>query len=295
MSTMPALDRMTMRDFLTAPDSPLFADLTPEILDWHVNGDGDRIARLAPLSNAHMPLATIDTYATFNGDSWLDGECQYLADDVRAWLDYPLNGHVEWEPEYGRDFDVTYDHGDIVRALAEESAAIVTDMADWIVSAEAVSVSSPAYYNFETDGYLAELTLNLNALADAMDAAPIGDGTVGDMVTHMHDAWRSRDGFISYVAGRIDADPIGYALIGYIQHLLSDESDAGDEYRYAMWENEYDVYTEHARVTITPEGYARLYEAITGHEYEGDDMENDDDLISALPPTQDETIPGLTA
>lgn len=236
-----------------------------------LNEDGTVTFRIIP-SNWHAYNISPDTYQSFNGDSWLESEHEYLSEHYGV--------PIGWR-EGELDVDVTYDHKAIVRALAEVAADWIRDTLwqnglDSISNVHVVDSWSPAYYNFQSDGFEVELTCDpeeLRALTEGFDVD-----------AHAHDHYRSYDGFLSYVTGRLE-DPEWRAQYDgefRVEHLLAHADDPdvhGREWIMALAEAEYEVYSEHTTIEV-------------GRDYRDSGYSFSElfEWAEALTPTQDETL-----
>ena len=95
--------------------------------------------------------ATIDTYNTFTSESTED----YLIEDY--------NSEHGTDCNYD-DFEWTYHHDEIVKELAEARAGQLARDIDGIASVKVLSSHSPDYYNFTTDWFVAEFTVETDTL-----------------------------------------------------------------------------------------------------------------------------------
>lgn len=104
------------------------------------------------INNQDLGLgATIDTYGTFDGEL-IDDE---LIDDYNETHGVSLcYDDFEWE----------YDHKQIVAEIAEARAKELVEDVDCIESIKVLRSGSPAYYNFTTDWFVGEYTIDLDKL-----------------------------------------------------------------------------------------------------------------------------------
>lgn len=206
-----------------------------------LNDDGTVTFRLIP-SNWRRYNVSPDTYQLVNGDSWVESEIEYWSQETGRDLAYD---DLSWE----------YDHPGIVRAFAEVLAAWLTDalMDLGLTSLRDVNVIdtwSPREYNFTSDGFEVEVTCDP---AELRTLTPTFD--VDEWV---HEWYRSCDGFISFVPRRMDDDEwrSGYDAEFRVEHLLltADPRD-DDTWRYALYEDEDEVYRDHTRVAVIEPEY----------------------------------------
>lgn len=93
---------------------------------------------------------TIDTYGMFTGGSVEEMEEQHYID------------------EYGIDpesIDFEYDHAGAVKSLAEASINILwNELREIVENIQLIETNSPRFYNYTTDSYVAEWTINADRL-----------------------------------------------------------------------------------------------------------------------------------
>lgn len=209
--------------------------------------DGHEHVKITLQSNSLRPL-TIDTYQTFSGDSWEESEAEYLQEE------YGLTSEELW------DANVTYDHKGILHDLAEACAVAVLNHT-WDNIIESIKVTgthSPAYYNFETDSFEAQWTLDWTLLKKWMKKWRKRTGqTRTDWV---RENWGSCDGFHSFIyPGRWENpemhDPmrVWASLAIYLQESLKDEEGWWMEIAEAEWE----IYSDHTTRAFTEGSYAQ--------------------------------------
>lgn len=179
----------------------------------------------------------IDTYQMLNGDSWGDSELE--------WLD------SEGQPSDYDDYDWTYDHAGICRDFAAASVAALLDQLDRsiLVDAKVLDVGSPREYNFTSDWYEADWTVDMDALDAWLDAH---EWSLDAYVAEHHGSY---DGFYSHIPGRL-SDPkqrdwtvFFLKLDAYVRAELDT-----DEYNSALWEAETMVYAENTTYTLRDRG-----------------------------------------
>ena len=151
------------------------------------NDDGDTIVTFTLDSNL-LPAINVDTYQSFNGDSWLEYETEYY--------------RTECGMPDDADLDVTYDWDGIIRALGEANIDWLTgEFPEIFQSIEIISTYSPSAYNFETDSFRGVYTVNWTAFLRAYREA--GAKSAHDW---MIERWSSRDGFMSFIPSRWYSD-----------------------------------------------------------------------------------------
>lgn len=266
--------------------------LTAETIDT-VNLERDEEGRLRiHLDSSMLPGVNVDTYQCFNGDSWVDSELHYLSTEgISDWMvDHPAAGRAEVELDWD-DFDWTYDHRAILWALSEAAADGLVryggiTFAQVIMDAEVTGVYSPAAYNFATDSFQTWLTLDTEALTEAL-----GDIDTEDLEAWARDRWASRDGFYSYVPGYFDSEPQWAAVWAAVARVLVDADYDGT---LATAEAELGAYSEHTTVTLNHRGAEKIWEAVTGEEVPDDlDLHDAESLTEALHdrvPVQEEAL-----
>ena len=229
-----------------------------------LNEDGTVTLRMTP-SAWHRYNLSPDTYQSFNGDSWVESELEYLNTESSlserfgsqyADLDYDIDldyDHFTWE----------YDHAGIVRALAEE-------LADWMAetlwgaglesTVKVIDSWSPAYYNFTSDGFEVELTCDpaaLRALTPDFDVDEWG-------AKH----YRSYDGFTSFVTGRLDGDDWHAEYDGgfRVESLLTEEDQhGGQDWVMRLAEAEWEVYSSNVKIEPDVDAIREAILAKYGH------------------------------
>lgn len=100
------------------------------------------------IDNRDLPF-TIDTYATFTLDSETEQEIDYYNETNNTELDYD-------------DFDFSFDMNGYIKHLAQASVAILKDelIGDIVKDIELVDTNSPQFYNYTTDSYTANWTID---------------------------------------------------------------------------------------------------------------------------------------
>lgn len=230
-----------------------------------LNEDGTVTFRMTP-SNWRRYNISPDTYQSFNGDSWVTQEIEYLSEGAGRELSYD---DITW----------TYDHSGIVRDLSQELSnwlhETLWDLGLESVSVELVDTWSPKFYNFQSDGFEVEVTCDpaeLRALTEDFDVDAWGS-----------EWYRSMDGFMSFVTSRLNDDDwrAGYDAEFRIESLLA----AADTYEdrgwfYRLAECEWEVYSSNVVTEIIEPEY--LDSGYTLSELE--------EWAREIAPTQDEVL-----
>lgn len=212
-------------------------------VEKHKDEEGNTIAVISLESNT-LPYVSIDTYQSFTGDSWLENEFEYLAEE---------NPGMEFD---WSNTDVSYNHDGIKQALAEASIeGILGDVDPNIIEGiEYESNWSPAYYNFETDTYTARFTVNWTLLKQWFKESG------KDREEWMRERWSSYDGFHSRMYPGYWNDPDWrpgmkvYATIAmYLEEVLDRESQV-----MAVAEAEWEAYSNNAEITISESDYGDM-------------------------------------
>ena len=275
---------MRLSDFLNS--------LTDETIDTaNLERDSEGQLRIH-LDSSMLPGVNVDTYQSFNGDSWEESELDYYSTEgIPEWLvGHPAAQRAVVELEWD-DFDRTYDHRAILRALSEAAAdGLVHDggvsFDQIIVDVEVTSVYSPTYYNFSTDSFAGWLTLDTEALSESLD-----DIDTEALEDWAQTRWASRDGFHSHIPGYFDNEPQWAMVWAAVARVLVDADYDGT---LATSEAEWEAYGEHTTTTLNHRGAARIWEAITGEEVPDDlDLHDSESLTEALHdriPVQEEAL-----
>lgn len=269
--------------------SDFFQNIDDDVFETGPNGHP-----VIEMSSNLLHGVTVDTYQTFNGDSWLESEIHYMSEEpgaLRHIVDHPaverVTVDVEWE-----DVEVHYDNDAILNALAEAALddLIMGEQCDIILSGEVTSTYSPMYYNFESDSFGADLEIDLEALAVRAD-----DIDVDDLEQWSRDRHRSYDGFMSFVGNWWDGsrDREWVVIWAALDYVLTREDYSG---LLGVAEAEYEIYSEHTTISAEPSLYAKIYTAVTGEDLptdeDGDEVEIEDaaELEALLPDWQEETL-----
>ena len=170
-------------------------------------------------------IGSIDTYGMFTGDS-VDESLINLYNEEHG-TDYGYN-QFEW----------SHDHENIVKDLAECSRNWLVDNVVGSVVKEIGHIEgtfSPREYNFQTDSWEAEWTIDEQALADYIEKNKAD-----------YDAWYAQNSWKEHIDWRENDDPKKQELIilAQLQFYLEHEFDS-ESYNYYMWEMEFDIYAEH--------------------------------------------------
>lgn len=226
-------------------------------LEYAINEDGDRAVKMVIGSNM-LPHITIDTYQMFTSDAYEENEVDYFVNE---------SGY-DLEPD---DLDISYgDHAKVVETLAEWCRDAVGAMcAEHGVAevGEVVSTFSPAAYNFATDSFEAEYTLNLSALMRwGRQREEWGGERLEDAVdSYLRERYSSCDGFISYVIpaldGRYHGDRLATLVWGLFHAWMEFEFDQ-EAWFYAMLEDDYTLWSDFVTFKFTADGYEKNREAV---------------------------------
>lgn len=245
---------------------------------------------LVTIDSAMLPGVNVDTYQSFNGDSWVDSELEWINQEgVPSWLvDHPAAQRAEVQAEWD-DFDWTYDHHAILWALSEAASDELVGAGGLAIPpifhrVELLSVYSPREYNFATDSFNARWQVDTVALVEALD-----DIDVDDLEDWARDRWRSVSGFSSHIPGYFDREhPWAVVWAAVVRVLIDHEYDGF----YGVAEEEWNIYSEHVTITPRPEFFAKVYKAVTGEDLPDDvEVETGDALVALLPPFQEEELP----
>ena len=241
----------------------------PEDFD-HVdllNDDGTVTLRMTP-SAWHVHNMSPDTYQSFTGEPWEQSEIDYFNSEglhdafgeQYAGLDVEVNrlgttltyDHFVWD----------YNHAGIVRDLSEELAnwmgETLHDAGLELVSVEVRDTWSPKEYNFVSDG------IEVNLTCDPAELRALTEGFDVDEWADKH--YRSRDGFMSFVTGRMnDADWHAIYHGEFRVESILAAWDVERDWVMRLAEAEYEVYSKN--VTVTPD-VEKIRDSI-GHEESG--------------------------
>jgi len=180
------------------------------------------------LDNRDLEHVHIDTYQMLTGDSFDESEIEYQCEELKN--DKLTHDDFEWE----------YDHKQIVEDFAKASINIVLQGirhetgGDCITAIEYVSSTSPTYYNYTTDGYIMTVTVDtkkINKYIDANHAAII-------VIAGKYDA--------STIDGIISRENLQHAAVCHIINTAI----TSDDYNMAIWESEFEVYSENTTMTL---------------------------------------------
>jgi len=235
-------------------------------LEYSVSEQGNRIVKLAIDSNL-LPVITVDTYQTFNGDWCIEQLTESEAE------------HYELNRE-DIDVEVT-DFIDMLRAYSEAALKAVQGQmnGDMVEFSDSVnSVYSPRYYNFETDSFNTDISVDLDQLVAWIKLEHGSVIPALEAYADMH--FKSRSGFISFVTGALyDERRLGTLIWLGVHMYLADRLD-WDQFYSDMTEMEYDIRTEHSTVTIDPNTFERMVNERITYELgtcpEADDIELDE-------------------
>lgn len=167
---------------------------------------------------------TIDSYGMFTGESVDESEAEYYRDIYGI------------DTEYA-EFD--YDHVGIVKALAENSIDILESelKGDIVKSITFEKSTSPQFYNYTTDSYIAVWDINHNKLIDYILA------NKKEYEKFFEAEWRE-----------VWADESKSDVVAMLDFYTRSEFPI-DDYNSHMWEREFEVYFKNMEPT---KGFQKL-------------------------------------
>ena len=192
---------------------------------------------------------TIDTYGMFNGgDDLGQSEVDHYTDT------YDL---TEDEAD-ALEFD--FDHAGVVKALAEQSVQLLHEHFvqhgdGTIIDIDIKGTKSPRFYNYTTDSYTADWTVDMDKLRDYIEA------NYEAFQTFVSDEWKSLGFNISW-NDRTHADDIMHdgppisifehddCIVAMIDYYTRNDYDP-DDYNMSMFEYEFEAWS--TNMTLTPE------------------------------------------
>lgn len=225
-------------------------------LDYTYNGNGDRIVKIDVDSNL-LPTISIDTYGTFTGDTEIQLELEQFAEIHELEVD-DLAWHIS-------------DHDAVRRALSEAAVNSMNNQLCWgggpedplssdIVSFGPVqSTYSPRQYNFETDSFRTEATINVSRLIDWLrHEYPWHVELVDAVESYGLEHFSSRDGFISFVTGAMyDERRVGTLIWLGLHKYLRESLDSG-QCDSDVREAERGAYIDSLEVTLDSNAWERM-------------------------------------
>lgn len=248
----------------------LLDELNLEHLNTSTLESGDVIATLNIGSNM-LPHVTIDTYSTFDGSSFFNMEAD------------------NWVVEHGfvdGEVDVNVSDAEAIRRELGQLMldAMSTQLLPWtpcgdervvVTPGELTSTYAPRSYNFKTDSFAADYVVNLTALSEWLETWGI------DAEAYGLDNFRSRDGFHSYIPGRLDdydgertETLVWLGMYAFLESELDEE-----ELRFAGAEAEADIYMNNTTASCNHRVYTdRLVKRVA--ELAAHDVESTDGLIA---------------
>jgi len=180
------------------------------------------------LDNRDTENIHIDTYGMLTGENYDEMTLEYERDEKN-------------NPELNYDsFDWTYEHPAIVKDFAAASIEILeqvisnTNYAKIITGIQYLASGSPTYYNYTTDWYTAEYTVDETAL----DAYIQANYEEIEKIVQRYDDCNA--------TGKEYAELLNHAAVC---HILNNCMTA-DDYNIALWEKEYEVYSENTTLTL---------------------------------------------
>lgn len=246
------------------------------------NAEGETMARISLESNT-LPYVSVDTYQSFNGDSWAEQEYEWLQEEQGiedAW----------------RYVTFDYNHSKILEDLSEASIAGILDAVDpnIIESIEYRSNWSPAAYNFQSDSYTAEYVVNWTLLKQWYKESG------RDREEWMRERWSSYDGFHSYMYPGYWENPEWrpgmkvYATIAmYLEEVLEPE-----HLFMSVAEAEWEAYSNNTEISIHEDDYVTLLAQFLGAdapETLREQMVYDTDWVYDLADARGRTVEALMA
>lgn len=172
----------------------------------------------------------IDTYQMLTGESH---------DEIT--IEYENENRPEGTDELTYDdFDWSYNHPAIVKDFATASIKIIdqaikyTDYAKIIINIEYLASGSPKFYNYTSDWYTAEYICDIVALHNYIAANY-------DEVLAIA---KKYDDYI--ITSEVSKENLAHAAVC---HILNNCITA-DDYNMAMWEEEYQVYSDNTTYTL---------------------------------------------
>lgn len=169
---------------------------------------------------------TIDTYGMFTGDWQYESEVEYYKDEY------------ELTDDEAQQIDFDYDHPGIVKALAESSINILWNelKGDIVQDITLDDSGSPQFYNYTTDHYTAEWTVNTDALEAYIRNTEV------EFKAYVAEKW---DYEYSKAVLEQDTDTqTVVALDFWTGRILSE-----DQYNDQMFEREFEVYSNNMKPT----------------------------------------------
>lgn len=252
------------------------------IAEKYKNDDGETIVKI-DLESSTIPYVTVDTYQTFNGDSWAESEYD--------WLQQEQGIEDAW-----RYVDTDYNTGKILEELSEASiSGIVDQLYDSpIEGIEYVSHWSPAYYNFQTDTYTATYTVNWTQLKRWIKE----EGH--DLEAWVQEHWSSYDGFHSHIYPGYWNDPehakamrVWAAVAIWVEHNID-----RDALFMHVAEQEWEIYSNNTTLSIKEDDYATLLAKFLGEDAPAEVQEQmgyDTDWLDNLMEYRGTTLEALMA
>src|SRR5699024_12302034 len=145
------------------------------------------------------------------------------------------------------------------RVLFRSAAALVhaggINFDQVINDAEVGSVWSPAAYNFATDSFTVTLTMDTEALDEAL-----GDMEAYEVEEWARDRWASRDGFVSNIPRYFDDDTPWATVWAAVAKVLVDAAYDGT---IATAEAAHEAYTNTTDITLNHRAAEKIWVAVT--------------------------------
>jgi hypothetical protein len=219
-----------------------------------VDPDVHRVVTFTLDSNM-LTVLNVDTYQTFNGDSWLEYEIEGLVEN------YPALDGLEYD-----DLSIEWHWGDIIRGLGEVNVeALQSALPEIFIEIPDVGATwSPKAYNFATDSFRARYTVDWTAFEEAF-TEKFGMGILSEEFEDVvRERWRSYDGFHSHVPHNLDTDREATLNWAALNHYLENwvgcwhYENLRDQILMATAEAEHEVFSEHVEVSLREDAYDRF-------------------------------------
>lgn len=252
-------------------------------LEYFTNDEGDRMVKMSIGSNM-LPKITIDTYSTFTGDSWEESELDHLTD---TYGDRSYNGECGYEGLDWDHYNFTYNHSREVEILAQWCVDAMNGMVYFDTPYEVGAVTStysPSAYNFATDSFTADYTLNMSKLIHwARSREEWAGMMLEDAIDeYLRERYTSCDGFISYVTPALDGEYHGdrlATLVWGLFHAWMEYDFDGDDWFCSMLEDDYTLYSETRSIQFTDAGWQE-YADVVVHNRDRHLIEHDAEMLA---------------
>lgn len=245
--------------------------------DYESDEDGNLIIDIGSnmLSNV-----TIDTYGTFTGESWQENEVEYIS-QIGEWIDHTMAHGKTIDPDWD-DVDFNYhfkpvpekNMSGILADLSDSMAQKVIENVYGIEDYEVTSTFSPAAYNFVTDSFDANWTIDIAQMVEEY-----GDKDIAEIEKRARKDYETCSGFISYIPEYFDNKFSWAILWAYIDQILQDHF---DDLWMGVFDDEHEIFTDNVEITMNPSLYRKAFTAMTGEEAP-ESITDEDTLMAALP------------